>query len=92
MFIYCYIRKYLNPVTKHSERVSLKDKELVKKLEEEFEYNFDNVKIKDLTQIENLLETNIYVYSCDKNLKNKITIYKSEKNYENYEILRFTII
>ena len=47
-FIYCYIRKYLNPVNKHSERVSLKDKEHVKKLEEELEYNFDNVKIKDL--------------------------------------------
>ena len=56
----------------------------MKKLEEEFEYNFDNVKNKDLTQIENLLETNIYVYSCDKNLKNKIPIYKSDKNYEKF--------
>ena len=45
---------------------------------------FDNVKIKDLNQIENLLETNIYVYSCDKNLKNKIPIYKSDKNYEKF--------
>ena len=56
----------------------------MKKLEEEFEYNFDNVKIKDLNQIENLLETNIYVYFCDKNLKNKIPIYKSDKNYEKF--------
>ena len=70
-FIHCYIRKYLNPVNKHAERVSLKDKEHVKKLEEDLEYNFDNVKIKDLNQIENLLETNIYVYSCDKNFKIK---------------------
>ena len=31
-FIYCYIRKYLNPVNKHSERVSLKDKEFAKKI------------------------------------------------------------
>ena len=83
-FIYCYIRKYLNPINKHAERVSLKDKEICKKLEEEFEYNFDNVKIKDLNQVENLLETNIYVYSCDKNLKNKIPIYKSDKNYEKF--------
>ena len=83
-FIYCYIRKYLNPANKHSERASLKDKEFVKKLEEEFEYNFDNVKIKDLDLIENLLETNVYVYSCDKNLKNKIPIYKSDKNYEKF--------
>ena len=81
-FIYCYIRKYLNPVNEQSERVSLKDKEFVKKLEDELEYNFDNVKIKDLKQIEFLLETNIYVYSCDKNFKNKAAIYKSDKNYE----------
>ena len=83
-FIYCYIRKYLNNVNKHSERVSLKDKEICKKLEEEFNYNFDNVQLEDLNQIENLLETNIYVYSCDKNLKNKFPIYKSDKNYEKF--------
>ena len=83
-FIYCSIRKYINPVDKHSERVSLKDKELAKKLENELEYNFDNVKIKDLNQIENLLESNIYVYSCNKNLTNKIPIYKSDKNNEKY--------
>ena len=82
-FIYCYIRKYLNPVNKHAERVSLKDKEFVKQLEDELEYNFDNVKIKDLNQIENLLETNIYVYFCDKHLKNKIPIYKSDKHNKN---------
>ena len=83
-FIYCYIRKYLRQDNKHPERVSLKDKEFVKKLEEELEYNFDNVKIKDLDQIENLLEMNIYVYFCDKNLKNKIPIYKSDKNYKKF--------
>ena len=82
--IYFYIRKYLNPVNKHSERVSLKDREFVKKLEDELEYKFDNIKIEDLNQIENLLETNIYVYSCDKNLKNKTPIYKSDKNYEKF--------
>ena len=42
------------------------------------------MKIKDLNQIENLLETNVYVYSCDKNFKNRIPIYKSDKNYEKY--------
>ena len=82
-FIYCYIRKYLNPVNKHAERVSLKDKEFVKQLEE-LEYNFDNVKIEDLNRIENLLETNIYVYSCNKNLQNKIPTYKSDKTYEKH--------
>ena len=70
-FIYCFIRKYLRQDNKHPERVSLKDEEICKELENELEYNFDNVEINDLNQIENLLETNIYIYSCDKNLKMK---------------------
>ena len=68
-FIYCYIRKYLNNVDNHKDRISVKDKQIVDKLEEELNFNFDDVKIKDLNKIENLLETNIYVYTCDKNLK-----------------------
>ena len=83
-FIYNYIRKFLNNVNKHQDRVSLKDKEIVKKLEEELNFNFDNVKIKDLSKIEILLETNIYVYSCNKNLKNRLPVYKSDKNYKKY--------
>ena len=65
-FICCYIRKYLNPVNKHGERVSI------------------FVKIKDLNKIENLLETNVHAYSCNKNFQNKFPIYKSDKNYEKY--------
>ena len=83
-FIYCYIRKFLNNVDNHKDRVSLKDKQIVKKLEEELDFNFDNVKIKDLSKIENLLETNIYVYTCDKNLKNRLRVYKSDKCYEKF--------
>ena len=83
-FLYCYIRRFLNPVKKHSERVSNVDKELAKKLEEELNYNFDNVEIKQLSKIEDLLETNIYVYSCDKNLKNKIPLFRSNKKFTKY--------
>ena len=62
-FIYNYVRKYLNPVNNYKDRVTLKDKQIVKKLEEELDFNFGNVRIKDLSKIENLLETNIYVYT-----------------------------
>ena len=40
--------------------------------------------MKDLPKIEDLLETNIYVYSCNKNLKEKIPVYKSDKNHEKF--------
>ena len=74
-FSYCYIRKFLNPVKTHSNRVSEIDKEFAKKLESELNYNFYDVKIEDLSKIEDLLETNIYVYSCNKSLKEKIPIF-----------------
>ena len=83
-FLYCYIRKYLNPVKTHSNCVSKIDKEFAKKLENELNYNFDDVKVQDLSKIEDLLETNIYVYSCNKNLKEKIPVYKSDKNFEKF--------
>ena len=53
-------------------------------MEEELNFDSDDVKIKDLSKIENLLETNIYVYTCDKNLKNRLPVYKSDKNYEKF--------
>ena len=49
-----------------------------------------NVKIKDLPKIEDLLKTNIYVYTCDKDLKDKYPLYKSNK--KSYSIFRFIII
>ena len=54
------------------------------KIEDETNYNFDNVEIKQLSKIEDLLEINIYLYGCDKNLKNKIPLYKSNNHYEKY--------
>ena len=83
-FTYCYIRNFLNLVNNHSDRVSVKDKKVLNRLEEELNFNFDNVKIKDLSKIENLLETNIYVYNCNQNLKNRLPVYKSDKNYKKF--------
>ena len=89
-FIYCYIRKFLNNVDNHKDRIFVKDKQIVKKLEEELDFNFDNFKIKDLNKIEDLLEINIYVYTCDKNFKNKLPLYKSDKKL--WKIHRSVII
>ena len=66
-FIYYYIRKYLNNVDNHKDRISVKDKEIANKLEQELNFNFDDFKIKYLSKIEDLLETNIYVYTSNKN-------------------------
>ena len=53
-------------------------------MEDELQYNFDNVQINQLNKIEDLLQTNIYVYNCCSKMNNKIPIYKSDKNYEKF--------
>ena len=83
-FIYNYIRKYSNDFKKHGEIISKLDKKIAQELEEKLNYNFDDVRIKDLIRIENLLETNIYVYTCNEKMLNRIPVYKSNKNYEKY--------
>ena len=84
MFYILLNKKFLNPVNNHKDKISLKDKEICKYLEDELDFNFDNVKVKDLNKIEDLLETNIYVYTCNRNIKNRVPVYKSDKNYEKY--------
>ena len=44
-FMYCYIRKFFINFDNHKDRIFVKDKEIAKKLEEELNFNFDNVKI-----------------------------------------------
>ena len=84
MFYILLHKKFLNQVKNHQDRISLKDKEIAIKLEEELNFNFDNVKVKDLNKIEDLLETNIYVYTCDNKMKNRTSIYISDKSYETF--------
>ena len=62
--LYCYIRKYLRQDNKHPERVPLKNKEFVKELEEELEYNFNNVKIKPWNDFDPLRD--YFVHNKDK--------------------------
>ena len=47
-FLYCYIRKFHNKPKKHGERISLIDKELVKKIEDETNYNLNELMNKNI--------------------------------------------
>ena len=46
MLYNCFIRKFLNNVDNHKDRVSLKDKQIVNKLEEELNFNLIMLKLK----------------------------------------------
>ena len=51
-FLYCYIRKYLNSITKNSFRITRKDKELADKIVNETNLTFENVSINEMNKIE----------------------------------------
>ena len=81
-FLYCYIRKFLNPIIKNSSRITKRDKELANKIINETNLSFENVSINEINEIEKKLEININVFSCYKNYKNKNRVRKSKENYD----------
>ena len=50
-FLYCYIRKFLNPITKNSFRITKKDKEIANKIINETNLSFENVSINEMNKI-----------------------------------------
>ena len=51
-FLYCYIREFLNPITKNRFRITRRDKELADKIINETNLNFENVSISEIDKIE----------------------------------------
>ena len=48
----------------------------------EHDYNFENVSLDEITNIENLLECNIHIFGCDEKLNSKKIIRKSKKCFD----------
>ena len=81
-FLYCYIRKFLNPITEKRFRITKKDKELADNIINETNLTFENVSITEIDKIEKKLQVNVNVFSCDKKYKNKKPVRKSKTNYD----------
>ena len=87
-FVWNYIRKSKNCITSNAFRITKKDKIICKELELEYDIDFNNVSLKELDDIEDILEINIHVFGCNKTYKNKKIIRKSIKDYsENLDLL-----
>ena len=80
-FLYCYIRKFLNPITRNNFRITKKDKELADKIINGTNLTFENISMSEINKTEKKLEVNINVFSCNKNYKNKNPVRKSRGNY-----------
>ena len=81
-FLYCYIREFLNPITRNKFRITKRDKELADKIINETNLTFENVSISEINKIEKKLKVNTNVFSCNKNYKNKNPVRKSRENYD----------
>ena len=80
-FLWSYIRKFLNPIGKNVSRVNKKDIEISKALIDEYNIDFEDVSLDEINDIEDLLECNVHVFGCNKQLCSKKIIRKSLKNY-----------
>ena len=81
-FLYCYVKEFLNPITKNKFRITKRDKKLADKAINETNLSFENVSINEMDKIEKGLKVNINVFSCNKNYKNKNPVRKSRENYD----------
>ena len=81
-FLWCYIRKFLNPIEKNVSRINKKDIEISKELIDEYNIDFEDVSLDEINDIEDLLECNVHVFGCNKQLCSKKIIRKSLKNYD----------
>ena len=69
--LWCFIRKYLNPIEKNISRINKKDIEISKELIDEFNIDFENISIGEIDGIEDFLECNIHVFGCNKEFNDK---------------------
>ena len=51
-FLYCYIRKFLNPITRNSFRITRKGQEIACKIINETNLTFENVSINEMNKTE----------------------------------------
>ena len=87
-FLWSYIRKFLNPIEKNVSRVTKKDIEISKELIDEHDFQFEDVSLDEINKIEDLLECNIHIFGCNKQMLSKKIIRKSLKEYnKNLDLL-----
>ena len=61
-FLYCYIRKFLNPITNNSYGITKRDKEIANEIINETNLTFENVSTNEMDKIEKKLEIYILMY------------------------------
>ena len=79
--LWYFIRTFLNIVKNNPCRINKKDIKICKEFMYEHDYDFENVSLDEIDNIENLLECNIHIFGCDKKLDSKKIIGRSKKSF-----------
>ena len=72
--LFSYIRKYLNPIDINPSRIIKDDIKICKELMDEHNFDFENVSIDEIDEIEDFLKCNIYIFGCNKKFNSKKSI------------------
>ena len=78
-FLYCYIREFLNPITRNSFRITRKDKELANEIINETNLTFENVTISEIDKIEKKLKLILMYFHAIKITKTKTRLENLER-------------
>ena len=78
-FLYCYIREFLNPITRNKLRITKRDKELANEIINKTNLTFENVAISEIDKIEKKLKVNINAFSRNKKYKIKTLLENLER-------------
>ena len=79
MFLYCYIREFLNPITEKRFRITRKDKELANEIINETNLDFENVSISEIDKIKKNYKLMLMYFHVIKTIKIKIQLENLEK-------------
>ena len=80
--LWCFIRRFLNDIKKNPSRINKKDIEISKEIINEHNYEFEDITLDEINEIENLLECNIHIFGCNKKMDSKKIIRKSKSCFE----------
>ena len=64
--LWCFIRRFLNDIKKNPSRINKKDLEISKEIMNEHNFEFEDVSLDKINEVEKLLECNIHIFGCNK--------------------------
>ena len=76
--LWCFIRNFLNDIKKNPSRINKKDIEICKEIINEHDFEFEDLSLDEIDEVENLLECNIHIFGCNKKMESKKIIRKSK--------------